>query len=71
VWSVAAAALTSLGVRQLGRVDAIVDASGHAWVLEANVSPGMTDTSLLPMAAKAAGLSFEEMCDRIILSTSR
>jgi D-alanine-D-alanine ligase len=35
-------------------------------VLEANVSPGMTDTSLVPMAAAAAGLSLAQMCDRII-----
>ena len=71
VRSVAGAALASLGVRHLGRVDAIVDASGHATVLEANVSPGMTATSLLPMAASAAGLTFEGMCDRIIQSAAR
>jgi D-alanine-D-alanine ligase len=57
-------------VRHLGRVDAIVDAAGKATVLEANVSPGMTDTSLLPMAASAAGLTFEELCDRIIHSAA-
>jgi D-alanine-D-alanine ligase len=70
VRAVAAAALAALGVRHLGRVDAIVDAAGKATVLEANVSPGMTDTSLLPMAASAAGLTFEELCDRIIHSAA-
>jgi D-alanine-D-alanine ligase len=70
VQAVAASALASLGVRHLGRVDAIVDASGRPMVLEVNVSPGMTDTSLLPMAANSTGLTFEELCDRIIHAAS-
>src|SRR5436190_18482830 len=44
-------AAEALGLRDVTRVDAIVDRRGRAWVLEVNVSPGMTDTSLLPMAA--------------------
>jgi len=54
----AVAAHTVLGLRDLSRVDAIVDAEGTVHVLEVNTSPGMTETSLLPMAVEAAGLSF-------------
>ncbi len=54
------------------RVDFRVDAAGTPWVLEVNVSPGMTDTSLLPMAAQAAGWSLAELCERVLRSaTSR
>jgi D-alanine-D-alanine ligase len=59
-------ALEALAIRSIGRVDLIVDRLGEPWVLEANVSPGMTDTSLVPMAAAAAGLSLAQLCDRII-----
>jgi D-alanine-D-alanine ligase len=63
-------ALAALGTRHVGRVDVIVDAADQPMVLEVNVSPGMTETSLLPMAANAAGLSFEDLCDRIIQSAT-
>ncbi|MEH1012636.1 D-alanine--D-alanine ligase [Micromonospora sp. CPCC 206060] len=53
---VALAAHTALGLRDLSRVDLIVDAAGRPHVLEVNVSPGMTETSLLPLAVQAAGL---------------
>ena len=56
----------ALRLRDVGRVDLIVDAEGTPWTLEVNVSPGMTETSLLPMAARAAGISLEELCDRIV-----
>jgi D-alanine-D-alanine ligase len=46
---------TALGLRHLSRVDMIVDANGVAWFLEANVLPGLTETSLLPQALEAAG----------------
>ena len=49
---------TALGLRDLSRVDALVDADGARHLLEVNVAPGMTETSLLPMAVDAAGLSF-------------
>ena len=62
----ARAAAEALRLRDVTRVDAIVDADGEPWILEVNVSPGMTDTSLLPMAGGAAGLSLAELCDRII-----
>lgn len=59
-------AAMALRLRDLTRVDAIVDAEGRPWILEVNVSPGMTDTSLVPMAAQAAGLSLADLCDRVI-----
>ncbi|MGI8537029.1 MAG: D-alanine--D-alanine ligase family protein [Mycobacteriales bacterium] len=54
----AVVAHVSLGLRDLSRVDLIVDGSGGVQLLEVNTSPGMTETSLLPMAVDAAGLSF-------------
>lgn len=51
----ALAAHRSLGLRHLSRVDLIVDGAGTAWFLEANVLPGLTETSLLPQALEAAG----------------
>jgi D-alanine-D-alanine ligase len=54
----AIAAHSALGLRDLSRVDLIVDATGNPHVLEVNVSPGMTETSLLPLAVQAAGLDF-------------
>lgn len=59
--SVAEAALAAhlaLGLRDLSRVDLIVDSAGQPHVLEVNISPGMTATSLLPLAVQAAGLDF-------------
>jgi D-alanine-D-alanine ligase len=55
-----------LGCEGWGRVDVILDKSGKAYFLETNTSPGMTDHSLVPMAAKAAGLSFEDLVVRIL-----
>lgn len=55
----------ALRLRDFSRVDFIVDAAGQAWCLEANALPGMTANSLLPRAARAAGLGFPELCDRI------
>ncbi len=61
-------AVAGLHLRDVARVDTIVDASGTPWVLEVNVSPGMTETSLLPMAAQAAGWSLTELCERVVSS---
>jgi D-alanine-D-alanine ligase len=55
-----------LGCRGLSRVDLMLDAGGEAWVLEANTVPGMTETSLLPQAADAAGIDFDELVGRIL-----
>ncbi len=52
---VAVEAHTALGLRHVSRTDLIVDADGVPWFLEVNVAPGMTETSLLPQAAEAAG----------------
>ena len=55
-----------LRLRDFSRVDFMVDGGGEAWCLEANTLPGMTSTSLLPKAARAAGMTFAELCDRIV-----
>ncbi len=55
----------ALRMRDFSRVDFMVDESGGPWCLEANALPGMTANSLLPKAARAAGISFPELCDRI------
>lgn len=61
----------ALGFDSFARVDLILAADGPQ-VLEANAIPGLTDTSLMPMAAEAAGLSFEQLCARILeLALSR
>jgi D-alanine-D-alanine ligase len=57
----ALAAHEALGLRDLSRVDLIVDGDGEPHVLEVNVSPGMTETSLLPLAVQAAGMDFGKM----------
>ncbi|ABM19525.1 D-alanine--D-alanine ligase [Marinobacter sp. C1S70] len=58
-----------LGCRTWGRVDIMQDRAGEFWLLEVNTVPGMTDHSLVPMAAKAAGISFEELVVRILRDT--
>jgi D-alanine-D-alanine ligase len=61
----------ALGFDGFGRIDMILGDDGPQ-VLEANAIPGLTDTSLLPMAAEGAGLSFEQLCERIVeLALSR
>ncbi|HEX6230519.1 MAG TPA: D-alanine--D-alanine ligase [Actinomycetota bacterium] len=59
-------AFDALGLRDVSRADVMVDAGGRPWIVDVNVSPGMTDTSLLPMAAQASGIGFEELCDRVL-----
>ncbi len=58
----------ALGCRGLSRVDMRLGDDGELYVLEVNTIPGMTERSLLPMAARAAGLDFTELCFRIIES---
>ena len=55
-----------LRLRDFSRVDFMVDEEGEAWCLEANALPGMTANSLLPKAAHAAGITFPEVCERIV-----
>ena len=55
-----------LGCRGWGRVDFLMDEQGNAYFLEVNTSPGMTDHSLVPMAARAAGLSYEQLVLRVL-----
>lgn len=55
-----------LGCRDFSRVDMRLDKNGIPWVLEVNTIPGFTETSLLPKAAKAVGIEFGELCERII-----
>lgn len=56
----------TLGCEGWGRVDVILDKSGKPYFLETNTSPGMTDHSLVPMAAKAVGISFDDLVLRIL-----
>ncbi|MFM6966699.1 MAG: D-alanine--D-alanine ligase, partial [Rhodoluna sp.] len=58
---VAVTAHEILGLRHLSRIDMIVDGNGIVWFLEANVLPGLTETSLLPMAITASGNSLGEV----------
>lgn len=55
-----------LGVRGWGRADFILTESGQPYLLEMNTTPGMTGHSLVPMAARVAGMSFEDLCVRIL-----
>lgn len=62
----AARAFTELGCSGMARVDIIVDAQGTPWVLEVNTVPGLTEVSLLPDAARAAGIAFDDLCQRLV-----
>jgi D-alanine-D-alanine ligase len=59
-------AFAALGCYGWGRVDLMLDAAGDPWLLEVNTAPGMTDHSLVPMAARAFGLSYAQLCLRIL-----
>ncbi|HQT01324.1 MAG: D-alanine--D-alanine ligase [Hydrogenophilales bacterium 16-64-46] len=65
----ALAAFRLLGGRGWGRIDIMLDRAGQPYLLEANTSPGMTDHSLVPMAARAAGLDFDALCLAILEQT--
>jgi D-alanine-D-alanine ligase len=62
----AARAFSTLGLRDIGRADLLADRAGTPWVIDVNVSPGMTDTSLVPMAAAVVGIGFDELCERVL-----
>jgi D-alanine-D-alanine ligase len=59
-------AFRAVGGRDYARVDVMVRADGRPVVLEVNTQPGMTETSLLPKAAAAAGLNYAQLCERMI-----
>ena len=59
-------AFALIGGQGWGRVDFLTDVEGNMYVLEANTSPGMTDHSLVPMAAREAGISFEQLVLRVL-----
>ncbi|WP_301102888.1 D-alanine--D-alanine ligase [Propionivibrio sp.] len=59
-------AFSVLGCRGWGRVDFLMDEQGQAYFLEVNTSPGMTDHSLVPMAARVAGISYEQLVMRVL-----
>lgn len=65
VQAAALAAHRSLGAEIYSRVDVLLDAQNRPFVLEANTIPGMTETSLLPKSAAAAGIPFPELCKMI------
>jgi D-alanine-D-alanine ligase len=62
----ARAAWDVLGCRHIMRADLMIDQDGKPWVLEVDTCPGLTETSLLPLAARAADLSFEALCERLV-----
>jgi D-alanine-D-alanine ligase len=62
-------AFAAIGGRGWGRVDLLTDAAGQPWLLEVNTAPGMTDHSLVPMAARAAGLDFDALVWTILEQT--
>ncbi len=62
-------AFRALGCEGWGRVDLMVDGDGQPWLIEVNTVPGMTGHSLVPMAARHAGIDFEELVWRILAMT--
>lgn len=63
-------AYRALGCEGWGRADVILDSQSRPWLLEMNTSPGMTGHSLVPMAAKAIGMSYPDLCLHILSSAS-
>ena len=61
-------AFHAVGCSGWGRIDIMLDAKKKPWLLEVNTLPGMTSHSLVPMAARARGISFEDLCVRILES---
>lgn len=59
-------AFQAVAAKGWGRVDILTDEAGGSWVIEVNTVPGMTDHSLVPMAAKAAGIDFAELVWKIL-----
>lgn len=59
----------AMGAEGWGRVDLFIDKEDRPWIIELNTLPGMTDHSLVPMAAKAKGITFDELVVRILMQT--
>lgn len=59
-----------LGLRHISRIDLIVDAEGTVWFLEANMLPGLTETSLVPLAIEAAGLTLSGLYGELVAAAS-
>ncbi len=70
IQALAREAYLAVGCEGWGRVDFMLDAQNQPWLLEVNTSPGMTSHSLVPMAAKAVGMSYEALCLHIAQSAS-
>jgi D-alanine-D-alanine ligase len=66
IQAAALGAFDAIGGRDYARVDVMVRAGGEPVVLEVNTLPGMTETSLLPKAAAAAGLNYAQLCQRMV-----
>ncbi len=64
--SLALAAFEACGAEGWGRADFMMDHTGRPMLLEINTVPGMTDHSLVPMAARAAGIDFDELVWRVL-----
>lgn len=67
--ALALGAFNAVAASGWGRVDILVDAEEQPWVIEVNTVPGMTSHSLVPMAAKAVGIDFDELVWRILAQT--
>ena len=59
-----------LGCRGWARADVMIDAQRRPWLLEINTSPGMTGHSLVPMSARATGLSYEQLCLQVLAAAA-
>jgi len=71
IQAVGLAAFHAVGARDYARVDVMLTRAGEPLVLEVNTLPGMTETSLLPKAATAAGIGYAELCERMVLLALR
>ena len=70
IGEIAEQAYRALGCEGWGRADFMLDRDSRPWLLEMNTSPGMTGHSLVPMAAKAVGMSYAELCVAILSEAS-
>jgi D-alanine-D-alanine ligase len=66
VQDAALSAFRAVGCRDYSRIDIMVTEDGQPVILEINTLPGMTETSLLPKAAAAAGMTYEQLCQKMI-----